>query len=296
MLKENEIDILKEKKDLSNNYKKSLKELRKLSSFLKAFVKINEEMGKILENINDDDNKENINDKQDEKENENENKQPLKIFNSFLSSNINNFYDSFNLFIKNSQNLIASLEVELVSPLDDFIENQKNFYNKNLNKMKKMNSNFQNNKIILDNSKKNYYLSSYISNKDDSKEIDNFIIRGENELNAKRDNLIKNKMIAKNDEFIYKYELAKYNKNVSNFNEEYDSLADNIVNLEKTKTHFIESLISKYKKYLLDYSRVINQFINQIEKFKINENDDKKEIDKNKKEENNELKKKCKSF
>ena len=295
MLKENEIDILKEKKDLSNNYKKSLKELRKLSSFLKAFVKINEEMGKILENINDDDNKENINDKQDEKENENENKQPLKIFNSFLSSNINNFYDSFNLFIKNSQNLIASLEVELVSPLDDFIENQKNFYNKNLNKMKKMNSNFQNNKIILDNSKKNYYLSSYISNKDDSKEIDNFIIRGENELNAKRDNLIKNKMIAKNDEFIYKYELAKYNKNVSNFNEEYDSLADNIVNLEKTKTHFIESLISKYKKYLLDYSRVINQFINQIEKFKINENDDKKEIDKNKKEENNELKKNVKA-
>ena len=295
MLKENEIDILKEKKDLSDNYKKSLKELRKLSSFLKAFVKINEEMGKILENINDDDNKENINDKQDEKENENENKQPLKIFNSFLSSNINNFYDSFNLFIKNSQNLIASLEVELVSPLDDFIENQKNFYNKNLNKMKKMNSNFQNNKIILDNSKKNYYLSSYISNKDDSKEIDNFIIRGENELNAKRDNLIKNKMIAKNDEFIYKYELAKYNKNVSNFNEEYDSLADNIVNLEKTKTHFIESLISKYKKYLLDYSRVINQFINQIEKFKINENDDKKEIDKNKKEENNELKKNVKA-
>ena len=139
MLKEYEIDILKEKKDLSDNYKKSLKELRKLSSFLKAFVKIHEEMGKILENINDDDNKENINDKQDEKENENQTKQPLKIFNSFLISNINNFYDSFSLFIKNSQNLIASLEVELVSPLGDFIENQKNFYNKNLNKMKKMN-------------------------------------------------------------------------------------------------------------------------------------------------------------
>ena len=51
-------------------------------------------------------------------------------------------------------------------------------------------------------------------------------------------------MIAKNDEFIYKYELAKYNKNVSNFNEEYDSLADNIVNLEKTKKFIGKKTIS----------------------------------------------------
>ena len=291
MLNKNVFDLLKEKKDLGDNYKKSLKELRKLSSFLKAFVKIHEEMGKILENLNNDENKENINDKKDEKEIENENTQNLKALNYFVISNINNFYDSFNLFIKNSQNLIASLEIEIVNPLDDFIENQKNFYNKNLNKIKKMNNNYQNNKLILDNSKNNYYLSSYISNKDDSKEIDNYIIRGENELNIKRDNLIKNKMIAKNDEFIYKYELAKYNKNILIFSEEYDSLTDNIVNLEKTKKHFIESLINKYKQYLLDYSKVINQFINQIEKFKINENDEKKEIYKNEKEESSEIKK-----
>ena len=287
MSKKNEFDILKEKKKLGDNYRKSLKELRKLSSFLKAFVKIHEEMGKIYQYLNNDENEDNINDKQEE----NENIQPLKILNSFVISNINNFYDSFNLFIKNSQNLMASLETELVSPLDDFIENQKNFYNKNLNKMKKMNINFQNNKLLLDNSKNNYYLSSYISNKNDSKEIDNYIMRGENELNTKRDNLIKNKMIAKNDEFIYKYELTKYNKNIAIFNEEYDSLTDNIINLEKTKSHFIESLINKYRKYLLDYSKVINQFIDQIEIFKINENDEKKEIDKNKKEENSEIKK-----
>ena len=70
--------------------------------------------------------------------------------------------------------------------------------------MKKMYINFQSYKLLLDNSKNNYHISSYISDKDDSKEIDNSIIRGENELNTKRDNLFKQKMIAKNDEFIYK--------------------------------------------------------------------------------------------
>ena len=293
MLKENIFNILKEKNNLENNYKNSLKDLGKLSSFLKAFVKIHEEMGKIYQNLNNDENEDNINDKQEE----NENIQPLKIINSFFITKINNFYDSFNLFIKNTKNLIASLEIELVGPLDDFIENQRNFYNKNLNKMKKMYINIQSYKLTLDNSKNNYYISSYISNKDDSKEIDNSIIRGENELNTKRDNLIKKKMIAKNDEFIYKYELSKYNKNILSINEEYDSLTDNIVNLEKTKSHFIESLINKYKKYLLDYSKVINQFINQIENFKNNENDEIKEIEQskiNKKEENSELKKNLK--
>ena len=65
-------------------------------------------------------------------------------------------------------------------------------------------------------------------------------------------------MITKNDEFIYKYELAKYNKFLLSFNEEYDSLIDNIVHLEKIKANFIDSLINKYIKYLLDYSKVIN--------------------------------------
>ena len=46
-------------------------------------------------------------------------------------------------------------------------------------------------------------------------------------------------MIARNDEFIYKYEVVKYNKNIVEYNDEYNLLIDNILNLEKTKVHFV---------------------------------------------------------
>ena len=269
MSKLDEFNILSERKELEENYRDSLKELRKISSFLKTFIKMHEEMGKVYENKDKEIENKNENNK-DKKQNEKKEKEKndnSKKTNSLLFSNINNIYDSFNLLMKNTQTLFFSLQNDLVIPLDDFIQNQLNFYNKNLTKMKKINSNAQAYKTILETSENNYYKSSYISNKEDSNNIDNSIIRGEDELNEKRDNLIKNKMIAKNDEFIYKYELAKYNKNILNLDEEYDLLIDNALNLEKTKIHFVQSLLDKYKKYLLNYVKMINDFINEIDKF-----------------------------
>ena len=258
-MQRDEANLLKEKKDLEDNYRDSLKELRKISSFLKTFIRMHDAMSKAFQ-------KEEPETENNKKQNE-EKKQPLKRTNSLLFSNINNIYDSFNSLIKNSQNLINSLENDLVKPLDDFIQNQVNFYNKNLNKIKTIKNNLTSNKLILDNSRKNFYRSSYISNEVDSNEIDNSIIRGEDDLNTKRDNLIKKKMIARNDEFIYRYELVKYNQNIPGINQEYDLLADNILSLEKTKVHFVQSLLNKYKVYLNSYVKIINNFIVEIEKF-----------------------------
>ena len=271
MLKEDELNLIKEKKDIEENYRDSLKELRKISSFLKTFIKMHQEMGKTFENRdNESETKEN-NNKEKKKDKVKDKIQPPKKTNSILFSNINNIYDSFNLFTKNSQNLILSLNNDLVIPLDDFISNQVNAYNKNLNKMKKINHNFKSFYIPLEKSKNNYYKSSYISNQMDSSEIDNSIMRGEDDLNKKRDNLIKQKMIARSDEFIYKYELANYNKNISSINEEYNTLEENIMTLENTKVYFVQSLLDKYKKYLLDYVKMLNEFISQIEKYNTKE-------------------------
>ena len=190
-----------------------------------------------------------------------------KITNSFLCISINNIYKSFEELMENSNNFMHSMENDLIKPLDDFIANQLNFYNKNLNKMKYVYNVYLNNKFILDNSKNNYYHSSYESNQSDVKEIKNSIFRGENDVSDKRDNFIRNKMMARNDEFIYKYEVTKYNKNIGQYNDEYNLLIDNILNLEKTKVHFVNSLLNKFKKYLNDYVKMINNFINEIDKF-----------------------------
>ena len=247
-----EINISKEKQFLEDNYRDSLNELRKISWFIKLFIKMNKE-------------KKNIFDKREEEKDKKID--TSKMTNSFLFISINNIYKSFESFIDNSHNFMLSMENDLLKPLDDFIDNQLNFYNKNLNKMKYIYNDYLNNKSILDNSKNNYYHSSYESNQSEVKEIKNSIFRGENDVNTKRDNFIRNKMIARNDEFIYKYEVAKYNKNIVEYNDEYNLLIDNILNLEKTKVHFVNSLLNKFKKYLNDYVKMINNFINEIDKF-----------------------------
>ena len=247
-----EINISQEKQFLEDNYRDSLNELRKISWFIKLFIKMNKE-------------RKNIYDKREEEKDKKIDTSTMT--NSFLFISINNIYKSFESFIDNSHNFMLSMENDLLKPLDDFIDNQLNFYNKNLNKMKYIYNDYLNNKSILDNSKNNYYHSSYESNQSDVKEIKNSIFRGENDVNTKRDNFIRNKMIARNDEFIYKYEVAKYNKNIAEYNDEYNLLIDNILNLEKTKVHFVNSLLNKFKKYLNDYVKMINNFINEIDKF-----------------------------
>ena len=247
-----EINISQEKQFLEDNYRDSLNELRKISWFIKLFIKMNKD-------------RKNIYDKREEEKDKKIDTSTMT--NSFLFISINNIYKSFESFIDNSHNFMLSMENDLLKPLDDFIDNQLNFYNKNLNKMKYIYNDYLNNKSILDNSKNNYYHSSYESNQSDVKEIKNSIFRGENDVNTKRDNFIRNKMIARNDEFIYKYEVVKYNKNIVEYNDEYNLLIDNILNLEKTKVHFVNSLLNKFKKYLNDYVKMINNFINEIDKF-----------------------------
>ena len=247
-----EINISQEKQFLEDNYRDSLNELRKISWFIKLFIKMNKE-------------RKNIYDKREEEKDKKIDTSTMT--NSFLFISINNIYKSFESFIDNSHNFMLSMENDLLKPLDDFIDNQLNFYNKNLNKMKYIYNDYLNNKSILDNSKNNYYHSSYESNQSEVKKIKNSIFRGENDVNTKRDNFIRNKMIARNDEFIYKYEVLKYNKNIVEYNDEYNLLIDNILNLEKTKVHFVNSLLNKFKKYLNDYVKMINNFINEIDKF-----------------------------
>ena len=260
MLKNEGIKLFKEKKYLEDNYKNNLKELRRISSFFKNNKKVHEELIKMVEN------------NQKESQNLKEKIENSDNSNSFLVSSINNLNDSFNSMVKSSQKLMTSMGNDLIKPFDDFIENQLSTYNSNLNKMKEITSDYQSFGLILDNSKYNYYRSSYLSHINDSNEIDKSIINRNNDFNSKRDNLIKSKMIARNDEFIYKYQNTKFNKKILGINGEYDSLINDMINIEKSKVLYVQSTLDKYKKYLKDYVGIINSFINQIEKFNSKEN------------------------
>ena len=118
-----EINLSQEKQFLEDNYRDSINELRKISLFIKTFIKMNQELKNIYA----------------KREEEKDKRIDLsKKTESFLFISINNIYSSFESFLDNSNNFMTSMENDLIKPLDDFIDNQLNFYNKNLNKMKKV--------------------------------------------------------------------------------------------------------------------------------------------------------------
>ena len=98
-------------------------------------------MGKIYENKNNEpENKNEINKDKIQNDKNKEKNDSFQKTNSLLFSNINNIYDSFNLLMKNTQTLFFSLQNDLVIPLDDFIQNQLNFYKKKITKKKTNNT------------------------------------------------------------------------------------------------------------------------------------------------------------
>ena len=259
MLKNDDMNFPKEKQNLEDKYRDSINELRKISWFIKVFIKMANSRKSAYEK------KEEIKDQRIDMS---------KKTDSILFNNINNLYDSFDSFMKNSNNSLLAMENDLAKPLDDFIENQLNFYNENLKKMRNITDDISSNKINLENSENNYYFSSYLSSQFEDKDTRKAIFRGDKDKNTKVENSIRNKMLARNDEYIFKYEISKYNNIMSGYNEKYNSLLDNILNLEKTKVHFVSSLLTKFKKYLSDYAKMINNFISEIDKFSNNDIDE----------------------
>ena len=258
MLHIDDFNFGNEKSFMEASFKDSLKETRKVSSFLKNFIKMYQNIGKAFE-INNPEVK--------ESEDKKEISEPTTNINSILFSNINNIYESFFSFVKKSKNMISSMENDLVKPLDDFIQNNLNFYNKDLKELKKIKNNYLSNQIILNNSQNNYYRSSYINEKNNLKDLKNAFMSGEIDYGEKNDIVIKQKMIARNDEFIYKCETEKYNNILKGVNEEYDTLLDDVINIETSKVHFVQSLLNKYKNYLTNYVQFINDFISDIDKY-----------------------------
>ena len=246
-----DLNLLKERKNLEENYRENLKQLRKISAFLKNIAKVHQYKSKLYEKLF--------------KENENlvDTKSQNPVITIFTTS-IQNIYDSFHIYEKASHKLVSTIENDIIKPLDDYIQSQVNIYNLNLKQLKNIATDYTSNKNILEKYKKKYYCSSYISSQINSKDINNLIIRGDN---SALDDIIKKKMRQKNDEFLYKYELVKYNKNISELNKNYNEFSQNIVDLENARVHFVSSLTDKCGKIVDELQQLKAIFLNDVKKF-----------------------------
>jgi hypothetical protein len=236
-----EITMIKE------NTNKNILELKNFSSFFNIFSSIFQEQIKSL------------NDKISLYQEQNSS----MANQSLLSTNLNSIVDIFKQFNNNSKNLLNKIQNELINTLEVFTNNQINIYQENNDALKELYLSQNNNNKLLYNSKYNYYRTFYIAKKeeiDQEKKGNQKISINEEE----KDILIKDKMEAKNNEMIYKYELNKYNKQLEVIEDNYTKIKNKMELAEQSRISFIKASFDKYKRFWNNYSKIINEYTDTI--------------------------------
>ena len=242
-------ELSKEDKILSDSFQVNIDEFKKMSDFLKVFVD-NFKNFSIFE----------------EKKPKGKNENISLVYQSILLTGLTGIYDSFKSWVNNIKGIMHKIENGIIKPLDEFRFEQLKIYKDDLNKIKEINKIYTKQNYLLDKARYNYYISSQQLKKDNNNENVKRNFKNE-DIDNSLSNSIKNKMIAKNYENIYRYELARYNSIISNINNNYNTTKTNFEMAEKNRILFIKESFDKFKNYISDIKKEFDNFINVIDKY-----------------------------
>ena len=239
-------DILKEVDAIKKKSQKSVNELRGLSNFFKIFTRTYQEEVKLFQ----------------DRLKEHEEKYKI-IDDSILSANLLGIYDCFKQCNDTTQKLMTKINNELISPYEVFRNTQFKIYQNNIDELREVNKIYTENKDLLEIAKFNYYQASDVVKKENQNKKFFFSKVDNNNYDIN----IQNKMKAKNNEIIYKYELEKYNKAIVNINERHNKIHDKIQLADKSRIMFIKTSFDKYRSYMEEYIKNIKDFLKVIENY-----------------------------
>ena len=245
-----EIKFANEEKILTENFQGNIEELKIMSSFYSNFINN-------IKNLTHFDNT-----KFKFKRGNNKN-----IFNSVLFDNIESMYDSFQTFINNIKNISNKIQNHLIKPINLFMDDQSKVYQNTSKNIKQLIKEYDDHKMMHEYAKNNYYLSSFINKKNNNNSIINQITFKNKDFDNSFANSIKNKMISKNYEHIYKYEINGFNSFILNNNNSYNEIKKNIENNEKNRIFFIKVNLDKFKVFL---EEIYNEFLKFTKLFEKN--------------------------
>ena len=231
---------------LQNLAKKNILEINKINSFFKIFRSLFEEQINSLNNKLKDFNLDNNN--------------------SVLSVYLNDIIEYYKKFISDYINNILKIQNELINSIESFKTNQDSIYKENNNELNELILYFNNNQKILNNSIFNYYKSYYNAQEEEK----NLIKKKKANININEDEselIIKDKMEARNNEMIYKYDIEKYNKELDNIIDKYLKIKLKIETAEKGRISFIKASFDKQKSVFKNISNLINNYIEKKENF-----------------------------
>ena len=185
---------------LTNNSEVCFSELQKMTDFFKTFITTHQEEVQSFQKKLD------------------PSKNKATLHPSILLTNLIGIYNYFQEYINNVKLLMNKINNELINPLLEFSFEQNKIYEENINKIKEINENYKEYKDLLDYTKNNYYKASYKVKNSDSQSKNSHKFKGEHINDDSLDLLLIDKMMAKNSELFYKYELSRYNKNINDIN------------------------------------------------------------------------------
>ena len=236
--------LIKEDEILNDNFQSNIDELKNMSYFLSAFInnvknlsffQINKTKSKRANNSN--------------------------IYESILLNNIEGIYDAFKISINNIKNIMNKIQIDLIEPINSYINEQIKMYQISDKDIKELVKKYKEHKIMLEYAKNKYYKSSFELKKNNKKSIlSQFSFKNE-EFDSALALDIRNKMIAKNYEIIYKYEIKRYNSFISDIKKEYNEIKKQIEETEEKRISFIKGNLDKFK---LITEEISNEFLNFI--------------------------------
>ena len=187
-----EIKLAKDDRIFNENFQTNIDELKNMANFFNSFIN----------------NAKNISFFQSNKLKSKKLNSP-NIYESILLNNVELMCDSFKKFVSTIKDITNKIQNDLIKPIDLFVDEQSKIYQNNSKNIKQMIKQYNEQKILLEYAKNNYYKSSYEIKKSNN----NFLISQYSFKNEEFDDSlalnIKNKMIAKNYESLYRYEINK---------------------------------------------------------------------------------------
>ena len=241
---EDKFKLLDEMSSLQNATNNYILEINKIASFFKVFSSLFEEQINYVNN-------------------------QLDVFN--FENNRSTLFNILNIAIENLKkfnndykNIITKIQKEFINSVESFISDQINIYKENNDELNELLNCYNENKKILNNSKLNYYRSFINAREEEINQVKKR--KGSfNIIEDEVDILIKDKMEAKNNEIIYKYEIEKFNKELDIIIEKYSKIKTKMEIAERSRISFIRTSFNKENQIFKKLLTLINNYIESTE-------------------------------
>jgi len=181
---------------------------------------------------------------------------------SILLTNINGLFQNFLPIMKNIENILSKIVVDIISPLEQFKITQHSIYQENLYHYARIVNEYKFYKKLVEYSKNNYYKLSY--------DYSFFESQNKKLSNIKKDvneTLIEMNSNAKANELLYKYELEQLNVKVDELNDEYKKLNEEIKRNEEFRITFIKSSIDKFKNFYQEFIKNYQEYLDLMNNY-----------------------------